>query len=50
MLLVRLLTAVKEFFAFFGDGDAVKGFGNVMSSLLSALPALLASEGYHDAC
>ena len=41
----QAVTAVKEFFAFFGDGDAVKGFGNVMSSLLSALPALLALKG-----
>jgi hypothetical protein len=41
----QAVEAVKEFFAFFGDGDAVKGFGNVMSSLLSALPALLALKG-----
>jgi hypothetical protein len=39
------VTAVKEFFAFFGNGDAVKGFGNVMSSLIQALPALLALKG-----
>jgi hypothetical protein len=39
------VTAVKEFFAFFGDGDAVKGFGNVMSALIQALPALLALKG-----
>jgi hypothetical protein len=45
MLLVQAVTAVKEFFAFFGNGDAVKGFGNVMSSLIQALPALLALKG-----
>jgi len=37
--------AVKEFFAFFGDGDAVKGFGNIAKSLVSMLPALLALKG-----
>jgi prophage DNA circulation protein len=36
------VTAVKEFFAFFGDGNAVKGFANIASSLVQALPALLA--------
>ena len=39
------VTAVKEFFAFFGDGDAVKGFGNIAKSLIEALPALLALKG-----
>jgi hypothetical protein len=34
--------AVKEFFGFFGDGDAVKGFANIASSLVKALPALIA--------
>ena len=38
-------TAVKEFFAFFGDGDAVKGFANIASSLVKALPALIALKG-----
>jgi hypothetical protein len=37
--------AVREFFAFFGDGDAVKGFGNVAKSLVTMLPALLALKG-----
>jgi hypothetical protein len=37
--------AVKEFFGFFGDGDAVKGFANVASSLIKMLPALLALKG-----
>jgi hypothetical protein len=39
------VTAVKEFFAFFGDGDAVKGFGNIAKSLIEMLPALLALKG-----
>jgi hypothetical protein len=37
--------AVKEFFGFFGDGDAVKGFANIATSLIKALPALLALKG-----
>jgi len=37
--------AVKEFFGYFGDGDAVKGFGNVVAGLIKALPALLALKG-----
>ena len=36
---------VKDFFALFGDGDAMKGFGNVASALVQALPALLALKG-----
>ena len=39
------VTAVKEFFAFFGDGDAVKGFANIASSLVKMLPALVALKG-----
>lgn len=39
------INAVKDFFAFFGDGDAVKGFANVASSLIKMLPALLAFKG-----
>lgn len=39
------VTAVKEFFAFFGDGNAVKGFGNIAKSLIEMLPALLALKG-----
>jgi hypothetical protein len=41
----QTIGAVKEFFGFFGDGDAVKGFANVASSLVKALPALLALKG-----
>lgn len=41
----QTIGAVKEFFGFFGDGDAVKGFGNIMSALVQALPALLALKG-----
>jgi hypothetical protein len=36
---------VKDFFALFGNGDAMKGFSNVASSLVKALPALLALKG-----
>jgi hypothetical protein len=38
-------TSVKDFFAMFGDGDAMKGFANIAKSLASALPALLALKG-----
>jgi len=33
---------VKDFFALFGNGDAMKGFGNVAKALVMALPALIA--------
>ena len=36
---------VKDFFALFGNGDAMKGFGNVASALIKMLPALLALKG-----
>jgi hypothetical protein len=36
---------VKDFFALFGDGDAMKGFGNVATELVKALPALIALKG-----
>ena len=36
---------VKDFFALFGNGDAMKGFGTVVASLVKALPALLALKG-----
>jgi hypothetical protein len=36
---------VKQFFALFGNGDAMKGFANIASSLVQALPALLALKG-----
>jgi hypothetical protein len=36
---------VKNFFALFGDGDAMKGFANVASQLVKMLPALLALKG-----
>ena len=41
----QVIGSVKEFFGFFGDGDAVKGFANIASSLIQALPALLALKG-----
>ena len=39
------ITGVKDFFALFGGGDAMQGFKNVASSLISMLPALLALKG-----
>jgi hypothetical protein len=33
---------VKNFFALFGNGDAVKGFANIAGSLVKMLPALIA--------
>jgi hypothetical protein len=36
---------VKDFFALFGNGDAMKGFSNVAKALVTALPALLALKG-----
>jgi hypothetical protein len=36
---------VKDFFALFGNGDAMKGFANIATSLVQALPALLALKG-----
>ncbi|NBW15427.1 MAG: hypothetical protein EBR82_46275 [Caulobacteraceae bacterium] len=39
------IQGVKDFFALFGGGDAMEGFKNVASTLVSALPALLALKG-----
>jgi len=39
------INGVKEFFALFGNGDAMKGFGNIASNLVKMLPALLALKG-----
>jgi hypothetical protein len=36
---------VKDFFALFGNGDAMKGFSNVAGALVRALPALIALKG-----
>ena len=36
---------VRDFFAFFGNGDAVEGFKNIATALIKALPALLALKG-----
>lgn len=41
----QVIGSVKEFFAFFGNGDAVKGFAAIATSLIQALPALLALKG-----
>jgi hypothetical protein len=38
----EVIGAVKEFFGYFGNGDAMKGFANIASSLIKMLPALLA--------
>lgn len=37
--------SVKDFFALFGNGDAMKGFGNVAANLVQMLPALIALKG-----
>ena len=39
------IQGVKGFFALFGGGDAMEGFKNVASTLVKALPALLALKG-----
>ncbi|NBQ97866.1 MAG: hypothetical protein EBU12_06525, partial [Microbacteriaceae bacterium] len=39
------IQGVKDFFALFGGGDAMEGFKNVASTLVKALPALLALKG-----
>ena len=36
---------VKDFFALFGNGDAMKGFGNLVKLLIEALPAFIALKG-----
>jgi hypothetical protein len=36
------IQGVKDFFALFGGGDAMKGFANIATSLIKMLPALLA--------
>jgi len=36
---------VRDFFAMFGNGDAMKGFSNIMQALIRALPALIALKG-----
>jgi hypothetical protein len=41
----QTIEGVKQFFALFGGGDAMKGFANVASSLIRMLPALLALKG-----
>lgn len=41
----QTIGGVKDFFALFGNGDAMKGFGNVASNLVKALPALVALKG-----
>jgi hypothetical protein len=41
----QVITGVKDFFALFGNGDAIEGFKNIATSLIQALPALLALKG-----
>jgi len=41
----QTIGAVKDFFALFGNGDAVKGFANIATALVQMLPALLALKG-----
>jgi hypothetical protein len=41
----EVITGVKDFFALFGGGDAIEGFKNIATSLINALPALLALKG-----
>ena len=39
------IQGVKDFFALFGGGDAMKGFANIATALIKMLPALLALKG-----
>jgi hypothetical protein len=41
----EVIAGVGDFFALFGNGDAVEGFKNIATSLIQALPALLALKG-----
>ena len=41
----EVIKGVGDFFALFGNGDAVEGFKNIATSLIQALPALLALKG-----
>ena len=40
-----VIDSVKTFFGYFGGGDAVEGFKNIATSLITALPALVALKG-----
>jgi hypothetical protein len=40
-----VIESVKTFFGYFGNGDAIEGFKNIATSLIQALPALLALKG-----
>jgi hypothetical protein len=41
----EVIKGVGDFFALFGNGDAIEGFKNIATSLIQALPALLALKG-----
>jgi hypothetical protein len=40
-----VIKGIGDFFALFGNGNAVEGFKNIATSLITALPALLALKG-----
>jgi hypothetical protein len=42
---METIGGVKDFFALFGNGDAMKGFANIATNLIKMLPALLALKG-----
>jgi len=42
---MQTIGGVKDFFALFGNGNAMKGFAVVAGNLIKALPALLALKG-----
>jgi hypothetical protein len=44
------VTAVKEFFAFFGDGDAVKGLEYCYEFFDKSVTCVACPKGNHDAC
>jgi hypothetical protein len=41
----EVIKGVGDFFALFGNGDAIEGFKNIATSLVTMLPALLALKG-----
>jgi len=42
---MQTIGSVRDFFALFGNGDAMKGFAVVAGNLIKALPALIALKG-----
>jgi hypothetical protein len=41
----EVIKGVGDFFALFGNGDAIEGFKNIATSLINMMPALLALKG-----